>query len=98
MVSDHKEHIDLEQINLRAAENAEDLVRDSEQRYLRQVGEAADAFCRGLNRNRIILLAGPSSSGKTTTSYILQKELHHRGVKPLPITLDDFYKSREEAP
>ena len=98
MVSDHKEHIDLEQINLRAAENAEDLVRDSEQRYLRQVGEAADAFCRGLNRNRIILLAGPSSSGKTTTSYILQKELHHRGVKTLPISLDDFYKSREEAP
>ncbi len=98
MVTDYKEHIDIEQLNFRAAENLEDLVRDSEQRYLTQIRETVDSFCSTLNRNKIILLAGPSSSGKTTTSYILQKELHDRGVKTLPISLDDFYKPREAAP
>ena len=98
VVTEHKEHIDLEQINYRAAEDLEDLVWDSEQRYLSQIRQTVDTFCSALSSNRIILLAGPSSSGKTTTSYILQKELRHRGIKTLSISLDDFYKSREEAP
>ncbi len=98
MVTDYKEHIDLEQINFRAAENIQKLIEDSEERYLRQIRETVLAFCSAIDRNKLILLAGPSSSGKTTTSYILQKELNDRGVKTIPISLDDFYKPREAAP
>lgn len=47
---------------------------------------------------RIILIAGPSSSGKTTTSKKLSLYLSSFGVKAIPISLDDFFLNRNETP
>mgnify|MGYP000514891952 FL=1 len=45
-----------------------------------------------------MLIAGPSSSGKTTFSHRLSIQMTAHGLKPHPISLDDFYCNREETP
>lgn len=47
---------------------------------------------------KIILIAGPSSSGKTTTSKKLAIYLKSLGLKPQPISVDDYFKEREDSP
>lgn len=47
---------------------------------------------------KIVLIAGPSSSGKTTFSRRLSIQLRAHGMKPHPITMDNFFKEREETP
>lgn len=47
---------------------------------------------------RLIAIAGPSSSGKTTFSNRLRIELMTRGLKPITISLDDYYLNREDIP
>lgn len=47
---------------------------------------------------RLIAIAGPSSSGKTTFSTRLRIELMTRGLRPVTISLDDYYLNREDIP
>ena len=47
---------------------------------------------------RLIAIAGPSSSGKTTFSNRLRIELMTRGLNPVTISLDDYYLNREDIP
>ena len=47
---------------------------------------------------RLICIAGPSSSGKTTFANRLRIELLSRGIKPIRISMDDYYLSRDQAP
>jgi uridine kinase len=50
------------------------------------------------NHSRIILLAGPSSSGKTTTSRRLAVQLLARGISPYPLELDHYFVDRDDTP
>ena len=47
---------------------------------------------------KIILIAGPSSSGKTTTTRKLSMYLRSFGMNPIPISMDDYFKERGETP
>ena len=47
---------------------------------------------------KLILISGPSSSGKTTTANKLQLFLKGRGYKPITLSTDDYFKEREETP
>ena len=47
---------------------------------------------------KMVLIAGPSCSGKTTTSKKLQMFLEGRGLKPVVLSLDDYFKERDETP
>ena len=47
---------------------------------------------------RLVLIAGPSSSGKTTTCKRLSVQLAVNGIKPIPISLDDYFLDREKTP
>ncbi len=60
--------------------------------YAAAVENAADIICSDENK-KIIMLAGPSSSGKTTTAHLLASAVEGRGAKCYPISLDDFYHS-----
>lgn len=53
-----------------------------------------------LNKNdiKVVLLSGPSSSGKTTTSKKLSLYLKTLGLKPVQISLDDYFLNREDTP
>lgn len=50
------------------------------------------------DRIKIVLIAGPSSSGKTTTSIKLTKYLTTFGLNPVPIAMDDYFISRSKTP
>ena len=47
---------------------------------------------------RVVLIAGPSSSGKTTFSHRLSIQLRAHGMHPHPIAMDNFFKERSETP
>jgi uridine kinase len=51
-----------------------------------------------INNIRLICVAGPSSSGKTTFANRLRIELMSRGIRPIRISIDDYYKPKGEAP
>ena len=61
---------------------------------------AATIFPRGAPGPRVplVLLAGPSSSGKTTFSKRLSIQLMTNGLKPYPISLDNYFVDREDTP
>lgn len=48
--------------------------------------------------SRVVLIAGPSSSGKTTFSLRLSLQLYACGIVPHPISLDDYYVDRDKTP
>ncbi len=49
-------------------------------------------------KKKIVLIAGPSSSGKTTSSHRLAVQLMVDGVKAVPIALDDYFVNRDRTP
>lgn len=52
----------------------------------------------GRGNVRFVMIAGPSSSGKTTFSHRLSIELRAHGMKPHPIEIDNYFKNREDTP
>lgn len=63
----------------------------------KQVMRIADQICAD-PRVRVILISGPSSSGKTTFAKKLDIQLRANGKKPLAISLDDYFVNRQETP
>jgi uridine kinase len=74
------------------------LIRVSEGFHEKRIGQIADAIADARDRIRIISIAGPSSSGKTTFIKRLTVQLHIDGVNPVGISLDDYYVDREKTP
>ncbi len=68
-------------------------VQESEQRYKNQVLKIAGEIS-SIDHIKILTLAGPTCSGKTTTSYILEHEIEKRGMTVKIISIDDFYRNR----
>lgn len=63
-----------------------------ETRHNNQFAKLGEAIAREINRIRLIAVAGPSSSGKTTFTNRLRIQLRSLGINPLMISIDDFYK------
>ena len=81
--------------------HATDLINVAEALQEKKIAQIADTiFHRGENGNRVklVLIAGPSSSGKTTFSKRLSIQLMTNGLKPFPISLDNYFVDREETP
>lgn len=80
---------------------ATDLINVSEALQEKKISHIADdIYNRGENGNRvkIVLISGPSSSGKTTFSKRLSIQLMANGLKPFPISLDNYFVNREDTP
>ncbi|GAA0114860.1 nucleoside kinase [Clostridium senegalense] len=73
------------------------LIRVCEAYQEKKIGRIADEICKN-KRTNIVLIAGPSSSGKTTFAKRLGIQLEVNGVKPIPISLDDYFVNREQTP
>ncbi|MBP5574552.1 MAG: nucleoside kinase [Bacilli bacterium] len=69
-----------------------------EQKHNRQLCELGQMIEDEKESIRLICIAGPSSSGKTTFANRLRIELLSRGIKPLRISLDDYYLDRGQTP
>lgn len=81
--------------------HAIDLINVSEALQERKIVKIADEISArqtGENRIKIILISGPSSSGKTTFSKRLSIQLMTNGLKPYPISLDDYFVNRDNTP
>ena len=76
----------------------DELIRLSEVYYNNQLVEVADKIYENKENIKIVLIAGPSSSGKTTTSKKLQIYLQSKGIKPHQISIDDYFVDREKTP
>ncbi len=75
----------------------QDLILVQESYMEQNIGEIAEQIAAD-PKKKIILIAGPSSSGKTTFSHRLSIQLAAHGLRPHPISLDDFYVNREDTP
>ena len=83
--------------NAVATDHSIDLINISEALQEKKIAHIADeiALRKGV---KLILLAGPSSSGKTTTCKRLSIQLIANGLRPLQISLDDYFVDRELSP
>ena len=75
-----------------------DVITLGEQRHNRQLCELGQLIEDNKDEIRLICIAGPSSSGKTTFANRLRIELLSRGIDPIRISMDDYYLPREQAP
>lgn len=78
------------------AHKAKDLVLLSEALHEKKIAEIADMISQ--ERKRVILIAGPSSSGKTTFAKRLCVQLRVNGLQPLYMGTDDYYLERSQSP
>ena len=76
---------------------AEDLILVQEALLEKRVAEIAEMI-RAAGGKKFVMIAGPSSSGKTSFSHRLSIQLRTIGYKPHPIGLDNYYKDREFCP
>ncbi len=75
----------------------QDMILVQESYMEQKIGDIAETIAAD-RRKKFVLIAGPSSSGKTTFSHRLSIQMTAHGLKPHPISLDDFYCNREETP
>lgn len=73
-----------------------EFIRINESLHERSVNLIADEFLK--SGAQLILVAGPSSSGKTTFAHRLRIVLQARGLRPYKLSLDDYYIDRERIP
>ena len=75
----------------------QDIILMQEAQMEARIGELADLIVNAGGK-KFIMIAGPSSSGKTTFSHRLSIHLSARGLKPHPIPLDNYYLDRQFCP
>lgn len=81
--------------------HATDLINIAEALQEKKIAQIADEiYNRGKNGNgvKLVLISGPSSSGKTTFSKRLSVQLMTNGLHPYPISLDNYFVEREQTP
>jgi len=83
-------HIDEGRLN--------ELVLVNEAFHARELVKIADSIFADFPRVRIVLVAGPSSSGKTTFTQRLAIQFLTLGIRPITISLDDYFFNREDTP
>lgn len=75
-----------------------EIIRVAEGFHEKRLGRLADAIAARRDELRVITIAGPSSSGKTTLIKRLITQLEVVGIRPYAVSLDDYYVDREKTP
>lgn len=88
--------IELSEINHAIETDPMGYVAQCDALYNERIAKAADLVISRLHESRVILLAGPSSSGKTTTASRVKKALAERGVFAHMVSLDDYYRPKHD--
>ncbi len=76
----------------------QEVVLVSDALHQQRISEIAAQIAADSDHLRIILIAGPSSSGKTTFSKKLTVQLLTHGVSPFPLEMDNYFVNREQTP
>ena len=80
-----------------AAGKTQQLILTQEALFEERIGRLAEQIVSAKDR-KFIMIAGPSSSGKTTFSHRLSIQLAAKGLNPHPFPLDDYYRNRDTCP
>ncbi|MGP1407618.1 nucleoside kinase [Selenomonas sp.] len=75
-----------------------DIIHVSEALHEKKIAEIADHIAANIKKLRLILIAGPSSSGKTSFAQRLRIQLRVNGIEPVSISLDDYFCNWEDTP
>ena len=75
-----------------------DIIHVSEALHEKKIAEIADHIAANIKKLRLILIAGPSSSGKTSFAQRLRIQLRVNGIEPVSISLDDYFRNWEDTP
>ena len=90
---------DLQDLNHAISDGwTKNIVNISELTMDQRLSKIADTISQAACPPKFVLISGPSSSGKTTFSKRLSLHLLARGMKPYPISLDDYFVDRERTP
>jgi Uridine kinase len=81
-----------------ASKGIADYIRVAETLQDKKIAAIADQIASRADKVKVALIAGPSSSGKTTTSKKLAIQLKVIGFEPMVISLDDYFIDRERTP
>lgn len=73
-------------------------VQVAEALHEKKIAAIADAIVSALGRARLVFIAGPSSSGKTTFAKRLCVQLRVKGLRPIVLGIDDYFLDREKTP
>lgn len=84
--------------NLVTSGEAGDIIRVSEALHEKKIAQIADDIYNARDRIRLIQIAGPSSSGKTTFAQRLIVQLRVNGLRPISISVDDYFLERDKTP
>ncbi len=76
--------------------NIVDFIQMCESKHNNMLAELGEMILKDIDTIRLIAIAGPSSSGKTTFCNRLRSELMSRGINPVMISMDDYYLTKEE--
>ncbi|MBI2118013.1 MAG: response regulator SirA [Elusimicrobia bacterium] len=74
------------------------LVSDSEKHYQEQIQRVAETLKKKIGQIKLMIVAGPSSSGKTTTTFKISESLKSKGISFVLMNLDNYFKSLEAHP
>ncbi len=77
---------------------AKELIMVAEALQEKKIAQIADMIADAIDDVRLVLIAGPSSSGKTTFSKRLGIQLRVNGIKPVIISMDDYFVDRDKTP
>jgi uridine kinase len=75
-----------------------DLIRVMEALHEKKIAQVADLINNNRENLKIILIAGPSSSGKTTFAQRLRVQLRVNGLRPITLSLDDYFLEKDRTP
>ncbi|NLI91783.1 MAG: nucleoside kinase [Peptococcaceae bacterium] len=75
-----------------------DLIGIAEALQEKKIADIADRILQEKKTVRMILISGPSSSGKTTFAQRLSTQLRVNGLKPVPLSLDNYFVNRDMTP
>lgn len=78
--------------------NSRGIIQMCEAYHEKSIARIADEIDADGRNVRLVLIAGPSSSGKTTFSQRLAVQMRVNGLRPIPISLDNYFKEREQTP
>ena len=80
------------------SEKAGDVIKISEALHEKKIAEIANMISSRNGDVKVVLIAGPSASGKTTFSKRLGVQLAVNGLRPYQISLDDYFVDRDQTP
>ncbi len=93
-----KINYDIDEVANKILQDKKSMVKIAEKNYRKGVELIAKEVASQMPNKNLLLICGPSSSGKTTTSSILLNALSKLGISALVVSMDNFFINREDTP